>query len=152
MVGTSGPRYVERQLVTRSEQGDCRAAMRMLQDLPGIRRVCMDPKGGNFYVTFDPRRVSDDELLAVLHQHGFELVTWQPAGLRGRGRQREWLLEQIAELVQHAEDLDRGDYGEGMMKGAADAYLRAGRAFGLIVDEEIRELIPSRFLEHAKTE
>lgn len=38
------------------------------------------------------------------------------------------------------------------MKGAADAYLRAGRAFGLIADEEIRELIPSRFLEHVKAE
>jgi hypothetical protein len=112
----------------------------------------MDPRGGNFYVTFDPRRVSDDELLAALRQHGFELVSWQPAGLRGRARQREWLLEQIAELVRHAEDLDRGQYAEGMMKGAADAYLRAGRAFGLIVDDEIRELIPSRFLEHAKTE
>jgi len=152
MTQTNAPRYVERQLVTRSDQGDCRAAMRMLEGLPGIRRVCIDPKGGNFYVTFDPRRVSDEELLAVLHQHGFELVSWQPAGLRGRGRQRRWLLEQIGELVAHAEDLDRGEYAEGMMKGAADAYLRAGRAFGLIADEEIRELIHARFLEHARSE
>jgi len=152
MTQTNAPRYVERQLVTRSDQGDCRAAMRMLEGLPGIRRVCIDQKGGNFYVTFDPRRVSDEELLAVLHQHGFELVSWQPAGLRGRGRQRRWLLEQIGELVAHAEELDRGEYAEGMMKGAADAYLRAGRAFGLIADEEIRELIPARFLEHARSE
>ena len=151
MTESKAPRYVERQLVTRSDQGDCRAAMHMLEGLPGIRRVCIDPKGGNFYVTFDPRRVTDDEMLAALHQHGFELVSWQPAGLRGRGRQRAWLLEQIDELVKHAEDLDRGDYAEGMMKGAADAYLRAGRAFGLIVDEEIRELIPPRFLERAQT-
>jgi len=151
MTESKTPRYIERQLVTRSDEGDCRAAIRMLEGLPGIRRVCIDPKGGTFTVTFDPRRVTDDELLATLHQHGFELVSWQPAGLRGRSRQRQWLLEQIGELVKHAEDLDRGDYAEGMMKGAADAYLRAGRAFGLIMDEEIRELIPPRFLEHAHT-
>jgi hypothetical protein len=77
MTDTSAPRYVERQLVTRSDEGDCRAAMHMLEDLPGIRRVCIDPKGGNFYVTFDPRRVSDDELRAVLHQHG---SSWLAAG------------------------------------------------------------------------
>jgi len=151
MADEAGPKYVERQLVTRSDEGDCKAAMRMLEGLPGIRRVCIDPRNGNFSVVFDPRRITDDELLAALHQHGFELVGWQPAGVRGRSRQREWLLSQIGELVAHAEELNRGDYAEGMMKGAADAYLRTGRAFGLIVDEEIRELIPARFLERART-
>jgi hypothetical protein len=144
------PKYVERSLVTKGKDGDCRAAMRMLQDLPGIRRVCMNPASKNFYVTFDPNLVSDDELLAVLHQHGFELISWQPAGVRGRNRQRAWLIEQIEELVARAPDerLERGEYAEGLVKGAADAYLRAGRSFGLITDEEIRELIPKRFLEH----
>ena len=33
------------------------------------------------------------------------------------------------------------------MKGAADAYVRTGRAFGLITDDEVRELLPPRFLE-----
>ena len=33
------------------------------------------------------------------------------------------------------------------MEGAADAYVRTGRAFGLITDEEVRDLNPPRFLE-----
>lgn len=149
-MGNPVPRYVERSLVTSGKDGDCRAAMQMLEDLPGIRRVCMNPASKNFYVTFDPELVSDDELLAALQQHGFELISWQPAGVRGRSRQRAWLLEQIEDLVARAGDelLERGEYAEGIVKGAADAYVRAGRAFGLITDEEIRELIPKRFLEH----
>jgi hypothetical protein len=70
--------------------------------------------------------------------------------VRGRSRQRTWLLEQIDDLMSraHEELRDRGEYAEGLVKGAADAYARAGRAFGLITDEEIRMLIPPRFLEH----
>jgi len=149
MAESTSPRYVERQLIIRSDEGDCRAAMQMLEGLPGIRRVCMDPRSRRFFVTFDPSRVSDDELLAALSQHGFELVSWQPAGVRGRGPQRKWLLEQIGGLVARADDelRERGEYAEGLVKGAADAYVRAGRAFGLITDDEVRELIPPRFLE-----
>jgi copper chaperone CopZ len=149
MAESTSSRYVERQLIIRSDEGDCRAAMAMLEGLPGIRRVCMDPKSRRFFVTFDPNRVSDDELVSALRQHGFELVSWQPAGVRGRGPQREWLLEQIGGLVARAEDelRERGEYAEGLVKGAADAYVRTGRAFGLITDDEVRELIPPRFLE-----
>jgi len=151
--GKVASRYIERQLVTRGGDGDCEAALRMLEELPGIRRVCLDPATRNFYVTFDPNRVSDDELLSALKQHGFELIGWQPAGVRGRSRQRAWLLEQIDDLMSRArEELrDRGEYAEGLVKGAADAYARAGRAFGLITDDEIRMLIPPRFLEHDPT-
>ena len=149
MAESTVSKYVVRQLVTRSEEGDCRAAMQMLEGLPGIRRVCMDPKAKRFFVTFDPRRVSDDELLTALKQNGFELVSWQPAGVRGRGPQREWLLEQIRGLISRVDEehRERGEYAEGLVKGAADAYVRTGRAFGLITDDEVRELLPPRFLE-----
>ena len=40
-----------------------------------------------------------------------------------------------------------GEYAEGLVEGAADAYVRTGRAFGLITDEEVRDLNPPRFLE-----
>jgi hypothetical protein len=142
-------RYVERQLVTRSERGDHGAAMELLESLPGIRHVCTDPGWDRFYVTFDPRVVTDDELLAALEQNGFELIGWQPAGIRGRAAEREWLLRQIEELTGRAEvELgERGEYAQALVKGAVDAYARTGRAFGLITDDEIRALIPRRFLE-----
>ena len=143
-------RYVERQLVTRSERGDHAAAIELLGTLPGIRHVCTDPGWDRFYVTFDPRVVSDEEMLSALSQNGFELIGWQPAGVRGRAAEREWLLRQIEELRDRAEDElgERGEYAEGLVKGAADAYARAARAFGLITDDEVRDLIPHRFLEH----
>ena len=42
---------------------------------------------------------------------------------------------------------ERGAYADGVTKGAVDAYLRAARAFGLLTDAEIIQLIPARFLE-----
>jgi hypothetical protein len=143
-------RFVERQIVTRSEGADRAAAMELLEGLPGIKRVCSDPGWDRFYIAFDPRMVSDDELLAALKQHGFEFLGVQPSGVRGRGPEREWLLEQITSLIERAEDEQsmRGEYADGMVRGAVDAYVRTGRAFGLIADGEIADLIPARFLEH----
>jgi hypothetical protein len=143
------PTYVERQLVTRNERGDHAGALEFLGGLPGIRHVCTDPGWDRFYVTFDPRVVSDQELEAALEQNGFELIGWQPAGVRGRAAEREWLLRQVEELRDRADDElgERGEYAEGLVKGAADAYARTARAFGLITDEEVRDLIPHRFLE-----
>jgi hypothetical protein len=40
-----------------------------------------------------------------------------------------------------------GTYAIGVTKGSVDAYIRAARAFGLITDSEISQLIPAHFLE-----
>jgi len=76
-------------------------------------------------------------------------VSWQPAGIRGPGPQREWLLDQIGGPISRAEDElpERGECAEGLVEGAADAFVRTGRASGLITDEQVRDLIPPRFLE-----
>jgi hypothetical protein len=65
------------------------------------------------------------------------------------GQQRTWLLEQIQSLSPRAElELgERGSYAAGVTKGSVDAYVRAARAFGLVTDAEIVDLIPARFLE-----
>jgi hypothetical protein len=144
-------RYIERQVIVRSTNGDREAALRMLEDLPGILRVCLDPTTGAFNIVFDPEMVSDDELVAALGQHGYESIGWQPVGIVDAVRQRAWLIAQIREALSRAEQerTERGEFADGMVKGAADAYARAGRTFGLITDDEIRKLIPKRFLEHA---
>lgn len=144
-------RYVRRQLVVRGPEGDRSAACALLESLPGILQACMDTTTGTFNVVFDPQIVSDDELLSAFRQHGYELVGWQEAGLENSAAQRAWLLDQIEDLIGRAEEQlrDRGEYAEGLVKGAADAYVRAGRRFGLITDEEVRRLIPRRFLQHA---
>jgi hypothetical protein len=64
-------------------------------------------------------------------------------------QQRTWLLEQIGSLTRRTllEVAERGTYANGVTKGSVDAYVRAARAFGLMTDAEIIELIPARFLE-----
>jgi hypothetical protein len=144
-------RRVDRLIVVRSRDGDPEGAIRLLDELPGVHSVCLDRITGSFNVLFDPRVVSDDELAAALDQYGYEVTGWQEIRLKEASAQRSWLIAQIGELVTRAggEHDERSDYAEGLLKGAADAYARTGRAFGLVRDEEIRELIPARFLEHA---
>jgi hypothetical protein len=64
-------------------------------------------------------------------------------------QQRAWLLDQIRSLSSHAEHelAERGPYAEGVTKGSIDAYIRAARAFGLVTDTEITDLIPARLFE-----
>jgi hypothetical protein len=63
--------------------------------------------------------------------------------------QRDWLLEQIRSLASRSEVelAERGAYAEGVTKGSVDAYVRAARAFGLITDAEVVQLIPAHLLE-----
>lgn len=63
--------------------------------------------------------------------------------------QRTWLLEQIRSLASRAElELaERGAYAYGVTKGSVDAYVRTARAFGLVTDAEVVELIAARSLE-----
>lgn len=151
MAAEAAARYVERTLIVRSEHGDPEALCALLDELPGIRRACMDKLGKSFNVTFDPNIVSDDELLSALRQHGYELIRWRQAGISHVEQQRAWLIEQIQDLTGRAEEelADRGEFAEGMVKGEIGAYARAGRMFGLLDDEEIKRLIPPRFLQHA---
>jgi hypothetical protein len=104
---------------------------------------------GSFDVVFDPAVVSDEELAAALHHQGFELISWQEARQMHAAEQRGWLLEQIRSLASRTElELaERGTYADGVTKGSVDAYVRAARAFGLVTDAEIVQLIPSNFLE-----
>jgi hypothetical protein len=64
-------------------------------------------------------------------------------------QQGTWLLEQIRSfaLCAQRELADRGTYADGVMKGSVDAYIRTAKAFGLLTDAEIVELIPARALE-----
>jgi copper chaperone CopZ len=139
----------ERLMIVRSHGGDCAAALRELEQLPGIQSVCVDRVTGAFNVVFETGIVSDDELGAALAHHGFEVLGWQQARIMHAGQQRLWLRQQIRSQIARvdAELAERGTYAEGVIKGSIDAYARAARAFGLITDEEVRALIPPRFLE-----
>lgn len=143
-------RRVERLLVVRPREGaNCDAAREELQGLPGVLSVCLDRVTRGFNIVFDTGVVSDDELAAALLHHGYEVIGWQEARIMHANQQRMWLLDQIRSLASRAElELaDRGTYAEGATKGAVDAYARTARAFALVTDAEVRELIPPRFLE-----
>ena len=151
--GFDQPRHthrVERLLIVRPQDGaDGEAAASELEDLPGVVGVTRNTITGSFDVLFDPAVVSDDELAAALHHQGFDLISWQEAQAVHAAQQRTWLLEQILSLAPRAElELaQRGTYADGITKGSVDAYVRAARAFGLMTDAEIIQLIPARFLE-----
>jgi copper chaperone CopZ len=140
----------ERLLIVRPEDGaDAEAAVSELEDLPGIVSVTLNTLTRSFDVVFDPAVVSDDELAAALHHDGYDLMSWQEAREVHAAEQRTWLLDQIRSLSVRAqpEGVARGTYAEGVAKGSVDAYVRAARAFGLMTDAEIIELIPDHFLE-----
>jgi hypothetical protein len=141
---------VERLLVVRPQDGaDGEAAGLDLEDLPGIVSVAFSTITGSFDVLFDPTVISDDELAAALHHQGYDLVSWQEVISMHADDQRGWLLEQIRSLASHAEhqDAERGTYADGVTRGAVDAYVRTARAFGLVTDAEIVQLLPPRFVE-----
>jgi hypothetical protein len=141
---------VERLLIVRQQDGaDGGEAAGELEDLPGVVGVSLNSVTDSFDVLFDSAVVSDDELAAALHHQGFDLISWQEAQVMHAAQQRTWLLEQILSLAQRAElELaERGTYAGGFAEGSVDAYLRAARAFGLVTDAEIIQLIPARFLE-----
>jgi hypothetical protein len=143
-------RRVERLLIVRPQDGaDGGAARSELEDLPGVVGVTLNFITGSFDISFDPAVVSDDELAAALHHQGYDLISWQEVLVMHAAQQRTWLLEQILSLAPRGElDLARrGTYADGMTKGSVDAYLRTARAFGLVTDAEIIQLIPARFLE-----
>jgi hypothetical protein len=145
-----GYRRVERLLIVRLHDGaDPEAAGSELEDLPGVVEVTLNTLTRSFDIVFDRAVVSDDELAAALHHQGYDLISWQEVRVMHPAQQRTWLLEQIRSLARHA-DIDhaeRGPYADGVVKGGVDAYVRAARAFGLVTDAEIVELIPARFLE-----
>lgn len=148
--GIRSARRVERLLIAMPLDGaDEDAAGSELEDLPGVVRATLNPLTHAFDVLFDSAVVSDEELAAALHQQGYELVSWQEAREIHAAEQRTWLLEQIRSLAARTEPelAERGTYADGVAKGSVDAYLRAARAFGLVTDAEIVELIPARFLE-----
>lgn len=141
---------VERLLIVRPEEGaDEGAAGSELEDLPGVVSVTFNTLTRSFDIVFDPVVVSDDELAAALHHQGYDLNSWQEARQMHVAEQREWLLEQIRSLASRSEVelAERGVYAEGVTKGSVDAYVRAARAFGLVTDTEIIQLIPAHFLE-----
>jgi copper chaperone CopZ len=141
---------VERLLIVRPQDGaDVEAAGAELEDLPGVLGVTVSTATGSFDIRFDPVVVSDDEIAAALHHQGYELASWQEVRAMDAVQQRTWLLEQIRSLAGRAElELaERGTYASGVTKGSVDAYVRAARAFGLVTDAEIVDLIPGRFLE-----
>jgi copper chaperone CopZ len=144
-------RRVERLLIIAPREGgaDDAAAVSELEDLPGVKGVTLNTVTSSFDVLFDPAVVSDDELAAALHHQGYDLISWQEVRVMHSAQQRTWLLEQIVSLASHADHglADRGTYADGVTKGSIDAYVRAARAFGLVTDAEIRELISARFLE-----
>ena len=140
----------ERLLIVQPQDGaDPGAAGAELEELPGVVGVNLNPVTGSFDIRFDPAVVSDDELAAALHHQGFDLISWQEVRVMDPARQRSWLLEQIRTLAsrEEVELADRGTYADGVTKGSVDAYVRAARAFGLVTDAEIIELIPARSLE-----
>jgi hypothetical protein len=143
-------RRVERLLIVRAEKGaDGGAARSYLEDLPGVFGVTFNSVTGSFDVVFDPAVVSDDELAVALSYQGFDLISWQAVQVMGADQQRTWLLEQIMSLASRAEFelARRGTFADGITRGSVDAYVRTARAFGLMTDAEIVELIPARFLE-----
>jgi hypothetical protein len=145
-------RRLERLLIARPQDGaDEGAAGSELEDLPGVFSVTLNTLTRSFDIVFDSTGVSDDELAAALHHQGYELISWQEAREMHAAEQRTWLLEQIRTLASRSElELaERGTYADGITKGSVDAYVRAARAFGLVTDAEIIELIPARFLEGA---
>jgi copper chaperone CopZ len=145
----------ERLLIVQPQDGaDEAAAGSELEDLPGVIGVTLNTVTGSFDIRFDPAVVSDDELAAALHHQGYDLISWQEVRVMHAARQRAWLLEQIRSLASHAElELaERGPYADGITKGSVDAYVRAARAFGLVTDTEIVQLIPARFLEGPMTD
>ena len=149
-VGHGGHHRTERLLIVRpQEDADGEAAGAELEDLPGVVRVAHDMITGSFDIVFDPGVVSDDELAAALELQGYELIGWQEVRAMRAAQQRTWLLEQIGSLAPRAgyELGDRGSYAAGLTKGSVDAYIRVARAFGLVTDTEILELLPPRFLE-----
>ena len=128
---------------------DAEAAISELEDLPGVVGVTLNPLTNAFDLVFDQAVVSDDELAAALHHQGYDLISWQEVRVMHPAQQRTWLLEQIHSLARHAEldHHERGPYADGVVKGGIDAYVRAARAFGLVTDAEIAQLIPARSLE-----
>jgi hypothetical protein len=143
-------RRVERLLIVRAQEGaDAEAAGSELEDLPGVVGVTLNSITGSFDVIFDPAVVSDDELAVALNYQGFDLISWQAVQVMHPDQQRMWLLEQIMSLASRAEFelARRGTFADGITKGSVDAYVRTARAFGLMTDPEIAELIPARFLE-----
>jgi len=141
-------RRVERLLIVRAETGaDGGAARSDLEGLPGVFGVSFNSITGSFDVVFDPTVVSDDELAVALSYQGFDLISWQAVQVVHADQQRTWLLEQIMSLASRAELARSGTFADGITKGSVDAYVRTARAFGLMTDAEIVELIPARFLE-----
>jgi hypothetical protein len=141
---------VERLLIVRPQDGaDVDAAGSELEDLPGVLGVTLNTATGSFDIRLDPVVVSDDEIAAALHHQGYELTSWQEVLAMDPVQQRTWLLEQIRLLAARAEPelAERGTYASGVTKGSVDAYVRAARAFGLVTDAEIVDLIPPHFLE-----
>ena len=146
-------RLVERLLIVRPQDGaDEEAARSELEDLPGVVGVTLNILTSSFDIVFDSAVVSDDELAASLHHQGYELISWQEARELHAAQQRTWLLEQIRSLAPRSELAleERGTYADGVTKGSVDAYVRAARAFGLVTDAEISQLIPPRFLERPR--
>ena len=140
---------VERLLIVRPQEGaDEEAARSDLEDLPGVVAVTLNTLTGSFDIVFDLAVVSDDELAVALELQGYDLISWQEARELHAAQQRTWLIEQIASLVPRAEaeQVERGTYAHGFTKGSVDAYVRAARAFGLVTDAEVIQLIPPRFL------
>ena len=140
----------ERLLIVQPQDGaDREAAVSELEDLPGVVSVTLNAPTRSFDIIFNSAVVSDDELAAALHHDGYDLVSWQEARELHAAEQRTWLLNQIQSLTRRAEleVAERGTYAGGVTKGSVDAYVRAGRAFGLMTDDEIIELIPANFLE-----
>jgi hypothetical protein len=137
---------VERLLIVQPLDGaDVGAAGSELEDLPGVVGVTFNTATGSFDILLDPVVVSDDELAAALHHQGYDLTGWREVCALHPVQQRAWLLEQISSLASRAElELaERGAYADGVTKGSVDAYIRTARAFGLVTDAEIVELIPA---------
>jgi hypothetical protein len=148
--GSDQHRLVERLLIALPQDGaDEGAASSELEDLPGVVSVTLNTLTHSFDIVFNAAVVSDDELAAALHQQGYELISWQEVRQMHPAEQRTWLLEQIGSLAGRAERelAERGIYAAGVAKGSVDAYVRAARAFGLVTDAEIVQLIPASFLE-----
>ena len=141
---------VERLLIVRPQDGaDVGAAGSELEDLPGVVGVTLNTATGSFDILLDPVVVSDDELAAALHHQGYDLISWQEVRATRAVQQRTWLLEQIQSLASRTalELAERGPYADGVTKGSVDAYVRTARAFGLVTDAELVQLIPPRSLE-----
>lgn len=145
-----GPHHVERLLIVRPQEGaDASAAGSELEDLPGVVGVALNALTGAIDIHFDPALVSDDELAAALHHQGYDLIGWQEVRAMRAAQQRAWLLEQIGSLAVRGrrELAERGSYAAGVTNGSVDAYVRAARAFGLVTDAEIVQLLPAGSLE-----